>query len=108
MKIVVSVAAGLAALLVASVAPAQPAPNDIPASFEQPVTRDFERREVMIPMRDGVRLKTLIVIPKNATPMPIILGRTPYGISGALRDTSPKAAINAGLADADYLADGYI
>ncbi|MBX3482312.1 CocE/NonD family hydrolase [Phenylobacterium sp.] len=108
MKVVVSVAAGLAALLVASVAPAQPAPGDIPARFEQPLARDFERREAMIPMRDGVRLKTLIVIPRSGSPMPIILGRTPYGIAGVLRDTSPNAAMNAGLADADYLTDGYI
>jgi putative CocE/NonD family hydrolase len=108
MNIVVSVAAGLAALLLASAAPAQPAPSDIPTGFQQPVARDFEQRQVMIPMRDGVKLNTLIVIPKSAGPMPIILSRTPYGIDGSMRDFSPKAAINAGLADSDYLGDGYI
>jgi putative CocE/NonD family hydrolase len=38
-------------------------------------------REVMIPMRDGVRLQTVILSPKDAnTPLPILLRRTPYGV----------------------------
>ncbi|MCX5766652.1 MAG: CocE/NonD family hydrolase [Gemmatimonadetes bacterium] len=44
----------------------------------------FDRREVMIPMRDGVSLHTLIYTPKaNTTDLPFILTRTPYGIAGA-------------------------
>jgi len=44
----------------------------------------FERTEVLIPMRDGVRLHTLIFSPKRATGnLPFILSRTPYGIAGA-------------------------
>ena len=36
----------------------------------------------MIPVRDGVKLHTEIYAPKNATePLPILLERTPYGIS---------------------------
>jgi uncharacterized protein len=35
----------------------------------------------MIPMRDGVRLNTEIYVPKNsASPLPILLTRTPYGL----------------------------
>jgi uncharacterized protein len=42
----------------------------------------FEKTEVMIPMRDGIRLYTEIYTPKDATqPLPIIFERTPYGIS---------------------------
>src|SRR5262249_45613647 len=44
-------------------------------------TFDYERREVMIPMRDGVKLHTVILVPKSATkgrPAPILLTRTPY------------------------------
>ncbi len=38
-------------------------------------------QEVMIPMRDGVRLQTVILSPKNAAkPLPIVLRRTPYGV----------------------------
>ena len=42
---------------------------------------DYERREVMIPMRDGVKLHTVILVPRTATKekhAPILLTRTPY------------------------------
>ncbi len=54
-------------------------PSEIPTEFK-PVKEDFEfeRREVMIPMRDGVRLNTVILIPKGASRTPILLTRTPY------------------------------
>lgn len=42
---------------------------------------DFDRREAMIPMRDGVKLFTIILIPRIKEPMPIMLTRTPYGAS---------------------------
>ncbi len=42
----------------------------------------FDKIEVMIPVRDGVKLHTEIYVPKNATtPLPILFERTPYGIS---------------------------
>lgn len=41
----------------------------------------FTRTEVMIPMRDGVKLYTKIFVPKGATtPLPFMFIRTPYGI----------------------------
>ncbi len=39
---------------------------------------DYERRDVMIPMRDGVKLHTVIILPKGAKGAPILLTRTPY------------------------------
>ena len=39
---------------------------------------DYARREAMIPMRDGVRLHTVILVPKAARGAPILLTRTPY------------------------------
>jgi putative CocE/NonD family hydrolase len=39
---------------------------------------DYVRREVMIPMRDAVKLHTVILIPKGAKGAPILLTRTPY------------------------------
>ncbi len=58
-------------------------PSEIPEKFE-PVTSSFDyvRREVMIPMRDGVRLHTVILVPKGAKNAPILLTRTPYGADG--------------------------
>ena len=46
----------------------------------QPVTSsfDFDRREAMIAMRDGVHLHTVILVPKGASHAPILLTRTPY------------------------------
>ena len=47
-------------------------------------TSTFERHEAMVRMRDGVKLHTSWYVPRNATgPLPIIFGRTPYGIEGA-------------------------
>src|ERR1700689_3323549 len=38
-------------------------------------------QEVMIPMRDGVRLQTVIVSPKDPKgPLPFLIQRTPYGV----------------------------
>ena len=54
-------------------------PSETPARMV-PATGsfDYERREVMIPMRDGVRLHTVILLPKGAKNAPILLTRTPY------------------------------
>jgi putative CocE/NonD family hydrolase len=54
-------------------------PSEIPEKFE-PVTDSFDyiRRDVMIPMRDGVKLHTVILVPKGAKGAPVLLTRTPY------------------------------
>ena len=47
----------------------------------------FERREEMIPARDGVSLHTLIFTPKDQTEaLPILMSRTPYGIGQSTSD----------------------
>ncbi len=54
-------------------------PSETPATF-QPTNEGFDyvRRDVMIPMRDGVKLHTVILVPKGAKNAPILLTRTPY------------------------------
>ena len=54
-------------------------PSETPADFK-PATGSFEytRSDVMIPMRDGVKLHTVILVPKGASHAPILLTRTPY------------------------------
>jgi putative CocE/NonD family hydrolase len=54
-------------------------PSEIPAKI-QPSTNSFDyvKRDVMIPMRDGVKLHAVILIPKGAKNAPILLTRTPY------------------------------
>jgi putative CocE/NonD family hydrolase len=65
--------------------PATSLPSETPAKLEA-VTDDFDyvKRDVMIAMRDGVKLHTVIVMPKgakNAKNAPILLTRTPYNAS---------------------------
>ncbi len=59
--------------------------NETPARIEPTNDGfDYTRRIVMIPMRDGVKLHTVILVPKNAAKVagtikaPILLTRTPY------------------------------
>ena len=66
-------------------------PSETPANFT-PSTEQFDyvKREVMIPMRDGVKLKTFIVIPKGAKNAPMLMTRTPYNAGNRiLRFNSP-------------------
>jgi len=54
-------------------------PGETPARLQRPSADfDHERRDVMIPMRDGVKLHTVILVPKGARRAPILLTRTPY------------------------------
>ncbi len=45
------------------------------------VFHDYQRTEVMIPMRDGIKLHTVILKPADIVgPLPILMQRTPYGV----------------------------
>jgi len=57
-------------------------PSETPQKVE-PATSSFDyvKRDVMIPMRDGVKLHTVIVVPRGAKNAPILLTRTPYNAS---------------------------
>jgi putative CocE/NonD family hydrolase len=62
---------------------AQPAYPDYPSETPAKLTLasdsfDYVRREAMIPMRDGVKLYTVILVPRGAKNAPILLTRTPY------------------------------
>jgi putative CocE/NonD family hydrolase len=54
----------------------------ISAMAQQPAAAPiFKFEEVMIPVRDGVHLQTVILTPLNASgPLPILFRRTPYGV----------------------------
>ena len=54
-------------------------PSETPDTL-RPATGGFDyvRREAMIPMRDGVKLHTVILVPRGAHGAPILLTRTPY------------------------------
>jgi uncharacterized protein len=69
----------LSILISFSLTQAQTLPSETPKEFK-PTNDGFEyiRRDVMIPMRDGVKLHTVIIVPKGARNAPILLTRTPY------------------------------
>ncbi len=82
--------------LIASIA--YTAPNQVEG---EKVYLNFQ--EVMIPMRDGARLQTVILSPKSAKePLPILLRRTPYGVPA-------RAEIEKGLPAASRpVSENYI
>jgi putative CocE/NonD family hydrolase len=88
--------------------PTPPMAPDVPAKFAPPgQAADFERREVMIAMRDGVKLHTVIVVPKGAKRAPIMLTRTPYNAGKrAQRNTSYRLAATLPVSDEQLAADG--
>jgi putative CocE/NonD family hydrolase len=102
-------AAGFAMAGTAAAAPTPPMKPDIPADFAVPSEGfDYVKREVMIPMRDGVKLHTVIVIPKGAKGAPIVLTRTPYDASGHAANASPHMLAMLSPADAAFVTHGYI
>lgn len=70
----------------------------------------FIRREAMIPMRDGAKLYTVLIVPKGAGRFPIMLDRTPYsadlatgeGRQGSLPENL-LSPLNAELFRAGYI-----
>jgi uncharacterized protein len=90
-----------------------PLPSETPATFVPRVDSfDYTEREVMIPMRDGVKLKTVILIPRGAHRAPILLTRTPYGATSRIgKNVSAhlEALLDSNdVADDALLGGGYI
>ena len=108
--------AGMAVLgMTATLAGAQtgevkPAPSpatqisEIPDKFVRPEPqKDYLERIEMIPMRDGVRLYTVIVIPKGAKDAPIVLTRTPNNARRPVSNTDPSMEALLPEADTEFV-----
>ena len=105
----------LAALLVATAAPALAQTAipfaDRPRTFAKPEALfDYTRMDVMVPMRDKVRLNTVILIPKGlSAPAPMMLTRTPYSANERVGKTqSPHLAAITPTGDETFIEAGYI
>ncbi len=98
------------ALLLAPVAAQQVPGGDVPAKFTPPSAQnDYDKRVVMIPMRDGAKLYTVIVVAKGAANAPIVLTRTPYNAAArASRMDSPSMLSTLPLSDEMFVKAGYI
>lgn len=89
------------ALGVAPVLAGQPQAAPAPAA-ETASESPYIAEEVMVPMRDGAKLQTVILRPRNQSgPLPILFSRTPYGINTTAPKTVPKNW-------AAFEKDGYI
>ena len=78
-------------------------PSETPNQFEARTDSfDYVRREVMIPMRDGVKLYTVILIPKGARGAPILLTRTPYS-ANELTSHDPRGGEETNAAPSSHL-----
>jgi putative CocE/NonD family hydrolase len=88
----------------------QPDTGDIPQHFVPPTGNfDYIRREVMIPMRDGVKLFTVVMVPKGAKDAPILLTRTPYNASKRTqRNDSTHLLASLPQGDDVFVREGYI
>jgi putative CocE/NonD family hydrolase len=83
-------------------------PSETPATFTPRVdTFDYTQREVMVPMRDGVKLKTLILIPRGARRAPILLTRTPYDASDRI-EKNMSAHLGAVIDSTDVADDAVV
>lgn len=76
-----------------------------PSAADSAFIRDnYTKREVMIPMRDGVRLFTSIYTPKDLSKKyPVIMRRSPYSCSPYGTDTYTTRIQNMDLARAGYI-----
>ncbi len=86
--------------------------SDIPAEFKPINLDDYFRREEMVPMRDGVKLFTVLMIPKSlngVSQAPMVLDRTPYAAAKASRlAPSPRADMVLYAVHGELTAAGYI
>lgn len=76
-----------------------------PSAADSAFIRDnYTKREVMIPMRDGIRLFTSIYTPKDMSKKyPVIMRRSPYSCSPYGADTYTTRIQNMDLARAGYI-----
>ena len=101
-------------ILVSSFALSQTQPPDLPSDIPEKLAPavdafDFVKRDVMIPMRDGVKLHTVILLPTGAHTAPILLTRTPYGAAKAVTQND-SAHLTSVLPNGDDIVSvsGYI
>jgi uncharacterized protein len=110
--------AALSMLLIAAAAAATPpaipevtpmTPDVVARYDEIRPQADYVKRVVMIPMRDGVKLYTVIVMKKSTANGPMLLSRTPYDAKGSTARTRSQSITEILPAmDAEFVEDNYI
>ncbi|MBK9496364.1 MAG: CocE/NonD family hydrolase [Xanthomonadales bacterium] len=87
-----------------------PMTPDVVEQYEQVLpSADYVRRELMIPMRDGVKLFTVVMMKKGVQNAPVLLSRTPYDASGQTGRVASQRIVDVlEVMDAEFVEDGYI
>src|SRR3954471_23542129 len=90
--------------------PVTPMTPDVMEKYEQVLPEaDFIRRDAMVPMRDGVKLYTVVVMKKGTQGGPILLSRSPYDAHHSTRRVaSQRIGDILEVMDAEFVQDGYI
>jgi len=82
--------------------------TDIAAKWQAPRPGfDYDKRALLIPMRDGIKLLTILYVPKGAKGLPILLERTPYN-AGSFGEDKPHMRDAVRLPAREWVDDGYI
>ncbi|MES2136424.1 MAG: CocE/NonD family hydrolase [Pseudomonadota bacterium] len=97
-------------VLAAAPPPVPPMTPDVVASYDPVLPEaDYVKRVAMVPMRDGTKLYTVIVMKKGTRGGPILLSRTPYDAKGSLSRTASQHVVDIVPAMyKEFVEDGYI
>ena len=83
---------------------------DVVANYDSVLPEaDYIKRVAMVPMRDGTKLYTVIVMKKGTRGGPILLSRTPYDAKGSMaRRPSQRVVDILPIMYKEFVQDGYI
>jgi hypothetical protein len=111
-KLALRLAASLLPLIAVAAAPppVTPMTPDVVAKYDPVLPEaDYIKRVAMVPMRDGTKLYTVIIMKKGTANAPILLSRTPYDAKGsANRVPSQRIHDILPVMDWDFVDDNYI
>ena len=87
-----------------------PMTPDVVAKYEPMLPEaDFVKRVAMVPMRDGTKLYTVIVMKKGTQNGPILLSRTPYDAKGSMSRSESQSVVDTlPIMYKEFVNDGYI
>src|SRR5256885_10977306 len=96
--------------LAAAPPPVTPMTPDVVASYDPVLPEaDYVKRVAMVPMRDGTKLYTVIVMKKGTSGGPILLSRTPYDAKGSTDRTPSQRIVDIlPIMYKEFAEDGYI
>jgi len=90
--------------------PVTPMTPDVVAKYDPVLPEaDYVKRVAMVPMRDGTKLYTVIVMKKGATNAPILLSRTPYDAKGTMNRVASQHGVDImPIMYREFFNDNYI